>query len=267
MTTRLAVIAAPISCILAGLLEFVVLDGVDAFPLLALALAPFVMGSALLMTRPNPVLAGFGRINLVFIVLLFLPTNPQSYDPQAFLFTCLFLLLATLLLAAIQIVLPPLSGERRIRWLAKSARRDLAALEAGAGPRLAPEEAAFRDAARIGTMMMAGGSAPQNQAVLTEAMRLLRPRRAAAALRRRRVRRPLQRPPSPEGALTAMFSELIIGGVLIAPAVSYAVVALVVILVLRPLLRAVGFTRFVSNPALAELGLYVTIFSLLLQFA
>jgi hypothetical protein len=64
-----------------------------------------------------------------------------------------------------------------------------------------------------------------------------------------------------------MFSELIIGGVLIAPAVSYAVVALVVILVLRPLLRAVGFTRFVSNPALAELGLYVTIFSLLLQFA
>lgn len=170
VTIRLAVIAAPVSCILAGLLEFIVLDGVDAFPLLALALAPFVMGSALLMTRPNPALAGFGRINLVFIVLLFLPTNPQSYDPQAFLFTCLFLLLATLLLAAIQIVLPPLSGERRIRWLAKSARRDLAVLEAGAGPRLAPEEAAFRDAARIGTMMMAGGSAPQNQAVLTEAM-------------------------------------------------------------------------------------------------
>jgi len=64
-----------------------------------------------------------------------------------------------------------------------------------------------------------------------------------------------------------MFSELIIGGVLIAPAVSYAVVALVVILMLRPLLRAVGFTRLVSNPALAELGLYVTIFSLLLQFS
>lgn len=170
VTTRLAVIAAPISCIFAGLLEFVVLDGVDAFPLLAFALAPFVMGSALLMTRPKPVLAGFGRINLVFIVLLFLPTNPQSYDPQAFLFTCLFLLLATLLLAAIQMVLPPLSGERRIRWLAKSARRDLAALEAGAGPRLAPEEAAFRDAARIGAMMMAGGSAPQNQPAVTQAM-------------------------------------------------------------------------------------------------
>lgn len=169
-TIRLAVIAAPISCLLAGVLEFVVLDGVDAFPLLALALAPFVMGSALLMTRPNPVLAGFGRINLVFVVLLFLPTNPQSYDPQAFLFTCLFLLLATLLLAAIQIVLPPLSGERRIRWLAKSARRDLAALEMGASPRLAPEEAAFRDAARIGEMMMVGGSAPQNQPAVTEAI-------------------------------------------------------------------------------------------------
>ena len=64
-----------------------------------------------------------------------------------------------------------------------------------------------------------------------------------------------------------MFSELIIGGVLIAPAVSYAAVALVVILLLRPLLRAVGFARVVSNPALAELGLYVTIFGLLIQFA
>lgn len=169
-TIRLAVIAAPVSCILAGLLEFVVLDGVDAFPLLVLALAPFVMGSALLMTRPNPVLAGFGRINLVFIVLLFLPTNPQSYDPQAFLFTCLFLLLATLLLAAIQIVLPPLSGERRIGWLSAEARRDLHAQEAGVGPRLAPEEVAFRDAARIGEMMMAGGGAPQNQPAIARAM-------------------------------------------------------------------------------------------------
>lgn len=64
-----------------------------------------------------------------------------------------------------------------------------------------------------------------------------------------------------------MFSELIIGGVLISPAVSYAVIALVIILALRPLLRAVGFSRFVSNPALAELGLYVTIFSLLIQFS
>lgn len=64
-----------------------------------------------------------------------------------------------------------------------------------------------------------------------------------------------------------MFQELIIGGVLISPAISSAVVALVIVMVLRRLLRLVRFARFVSNPALAELGLYVTIFSLLVQFA
>src|SRR5262249_43199060 len=39
-TTVLALVAAPIAGFLAGLLEFVVLDGVDAFPLLAIGLAP-----------------------------------------------------------------------------------------------------------------------------------------------------------------------------------------------------------------------------------
>ncbi|MDR6955450.1 putative membrane protein YccC [Ancylobacter sp. 3268] len=170
VTTRVSVIAAPISCFFGGLLKFVVLGGVSAFPLLALALAPFVMGSALLMTGPNPLLAGVGRLNVVFIVLLLQPSNPQSYDPQAFLISCLFLVLATLLLFAIQIVLPPLSGERRILWLERFARRDLEALEAGAARRLTPEEAAFRDAARIGEMMTAGGSAPQNQTAVAGAL-------------------------------------------------------------------------------------------------
>jgi hypothetical protein len=40
-------------------------------------------------------------------------------------------------------------------------------------------------------------------------------------------------------------------------------VALVVFVLLRPLLHFVGFSRFFSNPPLAELSLYVTIFGLL----
>ncbi len=52
--TTVALVAIPISALLAGILEFLVLDGVTAFPLLALALAPFVIGPTLLMTMPKP---------------------------------------------------------------------------------------------------------------------------------------------------------------------------------------------------------------------
>ena len=53
-----ALIAAPIAAILAGVLDFLILDGVTEFPLLALALAPFMIGAAVLTTLPNQVLAG-----------------------------------------------------------------------------------------------------------------------------------------------------------------------------------------------------------------
>ncbi|HEY9343878.1 MAG TPA: FUSC family protein, partial [Inquilinus sp.] len=43
--TIAAVITSPIAAILTGILEFVVLDGVTGFPLLAIALAPFMIGA------------------------------------------------------------------------------------------------------------------------------------------------------------------------------------------------------------------------------
>jgi hypothetical protein len=62
------------------------------------------------------------------------------------------------------------------------------------------------------------------------------------------------------------YREFIIGGILIAPIVSYALVALLVFLLLRPLLQVVGFSRVFSSPPLAELSLFVTIFGLLTLF-
>ena len=59
------------------------------------------------------------------------------------------------------------------------------------------------------------------------------------------------------------YRELVIGGVLVAPIVSYAAIALLVFILLRPLLHLVGFSRLFSNPPVAELSLYVTIFGLL----
>jgi hypothetical protein len=54
--------------------------------------------------------------------------------------------------------------------------------------------------------------------------------------------------------------------VLIAPIVSYAATAMLAFLMLRPLLRFVGFARFFSNPSLAELSLYVAMFGMLALF-
>ena len=59
------------------------------------------------------------------------------------------------------------------------------------------------------------------------------------------------------------FPELIIGGVLVAPFVTYLMTALVVIIVLRPLLHVIGFAKMFSHASVAELSLYVTILSLL----
>ncbi|MBZ9942380.1 DUF1656 domain-containing protein [Mesorhizobium sp. BR1-1-13] len=62
------------------------------------------------------------------------------------------------------------------------------------------------------------------------------------------------------------FGELVIGGVLVAPFITYAVLALFVVLLIRPLLRLVGFSRIFSNAAVAELSLYVTVLGLLVLF-
>jgi hypothetical protein len=60
------------------------------------------------------------------------------------------------------------------------------------------------------------------------------------------------------------FSELTIGGVLMAPFVMYAGVAIAIFAVLRPVLHLIAFDRAFSNPPVAELSLYVLILTLLI---
>ena len=60
------------------------------------------------------------------------------------------------------------------------------------------------------------------------------------------------------------FPELVIGGVLFAPFVTYLVTALVAILALRPILHVAGFAKMFSHASIAELSLYVTIVGLLI---
>jgi hypothetical protein len=60
------------------------------------------------------------------------------------------------------------------------------------------------------------------------------------------------------------FPELVIGGVLLAPFVTYLMVTLVIIIVLRPLLQVAGFAKMFSHAPIAELSLYVTVLGLLM---
>ncbi|MEH2484667.1 DUF1656 domain-containing protein [Bradyrhizobium sp. AZCC 2230] len=60
------------------------------------------------------------------------------------------------------------------------------------------------------------------------------------------------------------FPELVIGGVLLAPFITYLAVTLVIFIVLRPLLLVVGFAKMFSRPAIAELSLGVAILGFLM---
>ncbi|MCP3368000.1 FUSC family protein [Bradyrhizobium cajani] len=166
--TKLAVLAMPIACLLAGILKYLVFNGVSEFQLLAIGLAPVVIGTALLISLPSRALSPLGRLTLVFTLAVLAPSNPQSYDPEVFLVTCLFAQLSSVLVFAAQLLLPSLSGDRRIRLLLDEARRELSHPRAR---HLAPEEAAFREAARIEQILTANGGTTASPQVIVEAMR------------------------------------------------------------------------------------------------
>jgi hypothetical protein len=67
--------------------------------------------------------------------------------------------------------------------------------------------------------------------------------------------------------MTQTFRELVVGGVLLAPFVTYAVAALVIILAIRPILHLTGFVRIFSHASIAELSLYVAILGVLVVFS
>ena len=154
--TAIALVGAPIAAVLAGILEFIILNGADAFPLLAVALAPFAVGAALLMTSKNLLWSSLGRVILPYTMLMLAPSNPQPYNPQAFLFTCLFIGAAAALLLGAQMLIPPVSDDKRRMWLLAEARSELQErVQPNGEP---PEEATFRDASRIQQFLAAGGA-------------------------------------------------------------------------------------------------------------
>jgi uncharacterized membrane protein YccC len=153
--TVLGLVGAPIAIVLTGMLEFIVLDGADAFPLLAIALAPFTIGAALLLTSRNLLWSSLGRVFLPYMMLILAPSNPQTYNPQAFLFTSLFIIVALALLLVAQTLIPPVSDEKRRMRLLAEARNELQRIRPNEE---AAEEATFRDASRMERFLAAEGA-------------------------------------------------------------------------------------------------------------
>src|ERR1700676_890540 len=147
-----AVIAMPIAALLAGVTEFLMLDGVDQFPLLAIGMAPSVLAAALLFTIPNPRLASIAFLVLVFFPVMLSPTNPQAYNPETFLFSSFMAITSVVLLFVVLRTVLPTSDALRLHWYLTSARVEMRDLLAGGQSRRLDDEALFRDADRIGQL-------------------------------------------------------------------------------------------------------------------
>jgi uncharacterized membrane protein YccC len=147
-----AVIAMPVAALLAGVTEFLILNGVDQFPLLAIGMAPSVLAAALLFTIPNPRLASIAFLVLVFFPVMLSPTNPQSYNPETYLFTSFMAITSAILLFVLLRTVLPTSDALRRRWYLTSARAEMRELLAGGRSRRLDDEALFRDADRIGQL-------------------------------------------------------------------------------------------------------------------
>src|SRR5712671_1406602 len=147
-----AVIAMAIASLLAGVTEFLILDGVDQFPLLAIGLAPSVIAAAMLSTVPNPRLASIAFLMPPFFLVILSPANPQSYNPETYLFYSFMAITSAILLFVLLWTVLPTTDALRRRWYLTSARAEMRDLVAGGGSRRLDDEALFRDADRVGQL-------------------------------------------------------------------------------------------------------------------
>jgi uncharacterized membrane protein YccC len=147
-----AVIAIVMAALLAGVTEFLILDGVDQFPLLAIGMAPSVLAAALLFTIPNPRLASIAFLVLVFFPVILSPTNPPSYNPESYLFSSFIAITSVILLFVLLRTILPTSDALQRRWRLTSARAEMRDLLAGGRSRRLDDECLFRDADRIGQL-------------------------------------------------------------------------------------------------------------------
>jgi uncharacterized membrane protein YccC len=105
-----------LSSTLAMLLTFGIYPHIDGFPLLCVALAPFLLLGVWMTTQPK--LAGYGVGYCIYFCFLAGPDNLIVYDPMSFMNDALALVLSMLATAfAFTVLLPPSSTWLRKRML------------------------------------------------------------------------------------------------------------------------------------------------------
>ncbi|MET7243457.1 FUSC family protein [Methylobacterium sp. EM32] len=145
----------PLAAACAGIVEFIVLDGGQGFPLLAIAMAPVIITACLLSLRPAT--ASLGFILLVFFPVVLSPANPQPYNPESYVnASVLFCVSGLILFLVIRIVLPTTNAQRR-RWSLQAARADV--IEALSGEPQEADERVNLDADRLVQFAGWGGTA------------------------------------------------------------------------------------------------------------
>ena len=118
-----ALIAMPVIIALSGITEFLILDGVDSFPLLALGMAPVIFLACMLFL--NPKTGGIGFLMLVYFPIVLTPANPQSYNPQTYVLTGALIIAAVVALAVALNAFVPTTDKERRRWMVERLRDDL----------------------------------------------------------------------------------------------------------------------------------------------
>jgi hypothetical protein len=91
-------------------------------------------------------------MTLVFFPVMLAPANPQTYNPETYLFFSMMAILAVILLFVLLRTILPTSDALRRHWFLTSARAELRDLQAGGRSRRRDDEAGFRDADRIGQL-------------------------------------------------------------------------------------------------------------------
>jgi hypothetical protein len=89
---------------------------------------------------------------LVFFPVLLSPTNPQSYNPENYLFSSIMAVTSVILLFVLVRTILPTSDALRRRWCLTSAQAEMRGLLAGSRSSRLDDEALFRDADRIGQL-------------------------------------------------------------------------------------------------------------------
>ncbi|MCJ2053216.1 FUSC family protein [Methylobacterium sp. J-070] len=125
------VIGMCLAATFAGIARFAFLNGVQGFPMLALAMAPVIFFGCFLSL--NPKTFGVGFILIVFFPVLLGPSNPQSYDAETFLLNAFLVVVAATVLSIVVRLLLPITPEKQRVYALDSARRALADALVGEG--------------------------------------------------------------------------------------------------------------------------------------